>query len=150
MFYLVVLLFILLVCRNRSEAVDESLYLTNQDLTLRRTELLNLQEKHRDEMEKMKTKLESLKKNQSFVLNNLWEKVSCTYKRNIVRMSAFKVEELDLQTKGKDLEKSSDLLNHKQEDLSSLAKKIDLVEEIVGDRLKTNEGNSHGSNAVIE
>ena len=73
------LLFALLGCRNRSEGVDEGLYLTNQDLTLRRTELLNLQEKHRDEMEKMKTKLESLKKNQSFILNNLWEKVSCTF-----------------------------------------------------------------------
>ena len=53
-------------------------------------------------------------------------------------MSAFKVEELDLQTEEKDLEKSSDLLNHRQDDLSSLAKKIDLVEEMVGDRLKTN------------
>ena len=68
-------------CRNRSEAVDEGLYLTNQDPTLRRTELLNLQEKHRDEMEKMKAKLESLKKNHSVVLNSLWEKVSCTFLR---------------------------------------------------------------------
>ena len=61
--------------------MDEGLYLTNQDLTLRRTELLNLQEKHRDEMEKMKAKLESLKKNQSIFLNNLWEKVSSTFLR---------------------------------------------------------------------
>ena len=76
---MVLLLFTLLSCRNRSEAVDEGLYLINQDLTLRRTELLNLQKKHRDEMEKMKTKLESLKKNQSFVLNNSWEMVSCTF-----------------------------------------------------------------------
>ena len=76
---MVLLLFTLLSCRNRSEAVDEGLYLINQDLTLRRTELLNLQEKQRDEMEKMKTKLESLKKNQSFVLNNSWEMVSCTF-----------------------------------------------------------------------
>ena len=76
---MVLLLFTLLSCRNRSEAVDEGLYLTNQDLTLRRTELLNLQEKHRDEMEKMNAKLESLKKNQSIVLNNLWEKVSWTF-----------------------------------------------------------------------
>ena len=81
-------------CRNRSEAVDEGLYLTNQDLTLRRTELLNLQEKHRDEMEKMNAKLESLKKNQSIVLNNLWEKV-------------------------KDLKIPSDLSNHRQDDLNS-------------------------------
>ena len=132
------LLFTLLSSRNRSEAVEEGLYLTNQDLTLRRTELNNLQEKQRDEMEKMKTKLESLKKNQSFVLNNSWEMVSCTFIRNIVRMYAFKVEELDLQTEEKDFEKSSDLLNHRQDDLSSLAKKIDLVEEMVGDRLKTN------------
>ena len=73
------LLFTLLSSRNRSEAVEEGLYLTNQDLTLRRTELLNLQEKHRDEMEKMNAKLESLKKNQSIVLNNLWEKVSWTF-----------------------------------------------------------------------
>ena len=56
------LLFTLLSSRNRSEAVEEGLYLTNQDLTLRRTELLNLQEKHRDEMEKMNAKLESLEK----------------------------------------------------------------------------------------
>ena len=140
----------MLGCRNRSEAVNEGLYLTNQDLTLRRTELLNLQEKNRDEMEKMNAKLESLKKNQSFVLNNLWEKVSCTFIRNIVHMSAFKVEELNLQTEEKDLKKTSDLFNHRQEDFSSLAKKIDLVEEMVGDRLKTNEGNFHGSNAVIE
>ena len=73
------LLFTLLSCRNRSEAVNEGLNLTNQDPPLRRTELLNLQEKQRDEMEKMKTKLESLKKNQSFVLNNSWEMVSCTF-----------------------------------------------------------------------
>ena len=65
-------------------------------------------------------------------------------------MSAFKVEELDLQTEEKDLEKSSDLLNHRQDDLSSLAKKIDLVEEMVEDRLKTNGENINGSNIVIE
>ena len=63
--------------------MDEGLNLTNQDPPLRRTELLNLQEKHRDEMEKMNAKLESLKKNQSIVLNNLWEKVSWTFLKSI-------------------------------------------------------------------
>ena len=58
--------------------------------------------------------------------------------------------ELDLQTEEKDLKKSSDLLNHRQEDLNSLAKKMDLMEEMVEDRLKTNEGNIDGSNVVIE
>ena len=67
-------------------------------------------------------------------------------------MSAIEVEEmeLDLQTEEKDLKKSSDLLNHRQEDLNSLAKKMDLMEEMVEDRLKTNEGNIDGSNVVIE
>ena len=67
-------------------------------------------------------------------------------------MSAIEVEEmeLDLQTEEKDLRISSDLLNHRQEDLHSLAKKMDLVEEMVEDRLKTNDENINGSNIVIE
>ena len=58
--------------------------------------------------------------------------------------------ELDLQTEEKDFKKSSDLLNHRQEDLNSLAKKMDLMEEMVEDRLKTNEGNIDESNVVLE
>ena len=58
--------------------------------------------------------------------------------------------ELELQTEEKDSEISSDLFEHKQEDLNSLAKKIDLVEGIVEDRLKTDEGNVNGSNVVIK
>ena len=67
-------------------------------------------------------------------------------------MSAIEVEEmeLDLQTEEKDFKKSSDLLNHRQEDLNSLAKKMDFLQEMVEDRLKTNEGNIDGSNVVIE
>ena len=108
-------------CRNRSGAVDEGLYLTNQDPTLRRTELLNLQEKHRYEMEKMNAKLESLEKNQSIVLYNLWEKVSSIFLRNIVCMYVIKVQEmeLDLQTEQKDLKIPSDLSNHRQDYLNS-------------------------------
>ena len=57
---------------------------------------------------------------------------------------------VELQTEEKDSEISSDLFEHKQEDLNSLAKKIDLVEGIVEDRLKTNAGNVNGSNVVIK
>jgi hypothetical protein len=50
-----------------SLALDEGLYLTNQNLTLRRTELLNLQEKHRDEIEKMNVNLENLTKSKAMI-----------------------------------------------------------------------------------
>ena len=58
--------------------------------------------------------------------------------------------ELELQPEEKDSEISSDLFEHKHEDLNSLARKIDLVEGMVEDRLKTNEGNFNGSNVVIK
>ena len=48
---------------------------TNQDLTFRRTELLNLNEKHREDLEKMNVELNRLRRNQSYVLDRLWEKV---------------------------------------------------------------------------
>ena len=53
--------------------------------------------------------------------------------RNIVCMYAIKVEvmELELQTEEKDSEISSDLFEHKQEDLNNLGKKIDLVDGMV-------------------
>jgi hypothetical protein len=69
------LLVSILCCRNGSEGVEEGLEMTNQDLTLRRTELLNLQEKHRFDMENINAELTRLKKNQSLVINSLWEKV---------------------------------------------------------------------------
>ena len=46
--------------RNRSEDGQRGLELTHQDLTLVRTELLNLQEKHREELEELNVDLDGL------------------------------------------------------------------------------------------
>ena len=61
--------------RNRSEDGQKELESTHQDLTLRRTELLNLQEMHREELEELNADLDRLKESQSNVMNSLWEKV---------------------------------------------------------------------------
>ena len=65
----------LLCGSNRSEDGQKGLELTHQDLTLRRTELLNLQELHREELEELNADLDRLKKSQSNVMNSLCEKV---------------------------------------------------------------------------
>ena len=61
--------------RNRSEDGQQELESTHQDLTLRRTELLNLQELHREELEELNADLDRLKEAQRNVMNSLWEKV---------------------------------------------------------------------------
>ena len=61
--------------RNRSEDGQKELDSTHQDLTLRRTELLNLQEMHGKELEELNADLDRLKESQSNVMNSLWEKV---------------------------------------------------------------------------
>ena len=94
----------------------------------------------------MNAKLENLKKNQSLVLNNLWEKVSCTLIRNIFVYLLLWLTRWNLTYKlRRKIKKYS-----RQDYLNSKAKKIDLVERMVEDRLKTNEGNFNGSNVVLE
>ena len=66
--------------RNRSEDGQKELESTHQDLTLRRTELLNLQEMHREELEELNADLDRLKESQSNVMNSLWEKVRSSKK----------------------------------------------------------------------
>ena len=73
-------LFIVLHFRNKSETIEETLDVTNEDLVLRRQEIINLNTKHNEEIEDLNNGLRYRQMNQSRVLDSLWTKVKINLK----------------------------------------------------------------------
>ena len=126
---------------------------TNQDLTFRRTELLNLNEKHREDFEKMNVELNRLRRNQSYVLDSLWGKVGKHFSIfKTVCLLTFQVAgmELEMKTDKKLGGASEEIIKHDQTDLDSLGDKVINLEKIIGERVENEEANLKGTNVVVQ
>ena len=61
--------------RNQSDAMDDTLTVTNENIKLRKKEIHNLNQKHQQDVEDLKSYLSYNEMNQSRVLDSLWQKV---------------------------------------------------------------------------
>ena len=64
-----------LLCSNKSGTIEESLSVTNEDINLRKQEINHLNQKHKQEVEDLRSSLTYSQMNQSRVLDSLWAKV---------------------------------------------------------------------------
>ena len=65
----------MMVYRNQSDAMDDTLTVTNENIKLRKKEIHNLNQKHQQDVEDLKSYLSYNEMNQSRVLDSLWQKV---------------------------------------------------------------------------
>ena len=68
-----------LLCSNKSGTTEESLSVTNEDINLRKQEINHLNQKHKQEVEDLRSSLTYSQMNQSRVLDSLWAKVIMKY-----------------------------------------------------------------------